>query len=121
MGYFTTGDAATEAEVSSQTVRNWMDDGLLECSVSEGGTRRVHESAMRRIRAANDFIHTYLESSAAHGELVGAVLRLLAIPAPYRLGACGFVQGFLVARLGVDVKLRVKPGAKAGAPEAALA
>jgi len=108
MGFFTTGEVASAAGVTTQTIRSWLDSGLLDCSTSDAGHRRVHDSAMSRVQAANEFIEQHLESSASRGELVGAVLRLFSIPAPQRLGAPGFVQGFLVARLGTGVTIRVK-------------
>ena len=108
MGYFTTGEAAREAAVTTQTIRTWIDSGLISSAVNEVGHRRVTDAAMRSIKAANAFIDTHLESSVSRGELVGAVLRLLSIPAPRRLGATGFVQGFLVARFGPEITLRIK-------------
>jgi hypothetical protein len=104
-GYYTTGDIATAASVTINTVVGWLEAGLLDGTVTETGRRRVAHTAMRRVEDALTFAGRTLDHNAPPGTIVGGYLRWLKrYPVPTeRPELAAFLCGFISSQHGPDV------------------
>jgi hypothetical protein len=100
MGYWTTNDCATAAGVTVKTICAWIDQGILDATVSDGGHRRLHESAMQKIQAAA-LRSQEVNTTAARGDVIGALLKWGELTR--KPDMLGYVTGYLHCRLGAGV------------------
>jgi hypothetical protein len=100
MGYWTTTDLATTAGVTVKTICAWIDQGILEATLSEGGHRRLHDSAMQKIHAAA-LLAQDVRTTAARGDVIGALLKWGELTR--KPDMLGYVTGYLQCRLGAGV------------------
>ncbi len=77
--HFKVGQAAELLGVSSDTVRRWIDEGLLNATRSPGGHREIHGSDLAQFVANGSHEHrlTNVSQTSARNRFLGLVINVV--------------------------------------------
>jgi hypothetical protein len=107
-GFFTSGDMATAIGCTHKTVITLIEAGLLKCSVTDGGHRKIHSESMDLVREAGLWAGS-VSTAVPRSELIGAYLRWSTLALSRRPRVFDFVYGYCMCRFGLETHMAEYP------------
>jgi hypothetical protein len=107
-GFFTTNEVATAMGTTVKTMVGLLEAGVLKCSVTEGGHRRVHSESMDLVREAGIWADD-ISTTVPRSDLIGAYLRWATLPMGGRPRVLDFVYGYCMCRFGLETHMAELP------------